>query len=247
MRDFREYDYEKPEGVYRIIILGDSYMFGNGVELENSLVELLRNKFNNTEIINLGVPGYGIIQEYNYFMTEGIKYNQDLVVLHFSPIDWGTHIPETNLIEDKKGYVISRKEGKLRFVHLFLLRTFRSYSFFYTKNRNLLEKASNNNSQFQGEDSQWIMDYKGYSNILKDLKNNSNLMVFVGPHVSYLIEGIYTIETVKSLDKITNELDIPFMFVENEDPTIFLKIDSHWTIRGNQIVTDKLQEFINDR
>ena len=66
MRDFREYDYEKPEGIYRIVILGDSYVFGNGVELENSFVEILRNKLNKTEIINLGTPGYGINQEYNY-------------------------------------------------------------------------------------------------------------------------------------------------------------------------------------
>src|SRR2546430_1564409 len=40
MRD-REYSVEKPKGTYRILVLGDSYTFGSGVQADETYAKLL--------------------------------------------------------------------------------------------------------------------------------------------------------------------------------------------------------------
>jgi len=83
-----EHDYKKEEGVFRIVVLGDSFMEAYQVPLEKSFPRLLEKNLNEispkkVEVINLGVGGYGTAQEYLYLKQEGVKYNPDLVILAF--------------------------------------------------------------------------------------------------------------------------------------------------------------------
>jgi hypothetical protein len=83
-----EHSYDKPEGIYRIVLLGDSFMEAYQVELEDSMARQLerlahRSGHQEVEVINLGVSGYGTYQEYLAFTEEGIKYDPDLVLLAF--------------------------------------------------------------------------------------------------------------------------------------------------------------------
>ena len=96
LRD-KEYDYNKPEGIKRIIVLGDSFTWGYGVEAKDRFTEILNNKLpDNYEVINMGVSGYGTDQELLTLEREGLKYNPDLVVVGFHP---GTDLDDnTNAI-----------------------------------------------------------------------------------------------------------------------------------------------------
>jgi hypothetical protein len=83
-----EHSYDKPEGIYRIVLLGDSFMEAYQVELEDSMARQLerlahQSGYQEVEVINLGVSGYGTYQEYLAFTEEGIKYDPDLVLLAF--------------------------------------------------------------------------------------------------------------------------------------------------------------------
>lgn len=86
LRD-REYDYEKPAGTRRILVLGDSYTWGYGVRNDEIYTEFLERRFEKEgrswEVINSGVSGYGTDQEFLWFKTEGVKYQPDLVILAF--------------------------------------------------------------------------------------------------------------------------------------------------------------------
>jgi hypothetical protein len=69
------HDYDKAAGVFRIVILGDSYMEGYSVGLENTFASQLsrflkRQGKSNIEVINLGVGGYGTLQEYDALKNE---------------------------------------------------------------------------------------------------------------------------------------------------------------------------------
>ncbi len=80
-----EHTYQKPPGVFRLLMLGDSFTEALDVELEESypyLVEqCLTSKLNMpVEVINGGVSGYGTPEEYLFYLNEGIKYQPDLVV-----------------------------------------------------------------------------------------------------------------------------------------------------------------------
>src|SRR5215204_5017934 len=82
-----EHEVEKPDGVFRILVLGDSFMEANSVPLDNTfhrqLEKFARATGNNVEVINMGVSGYGTLQEYLVFQDIGHLYNPDLVLVGF--------------------------------------------------------------------------------------------------------------------------------------------------------------------
>jgi lysophospholipase L1-like esterase len=87
LRD-REYPYEKPAGVFRILVLGDSFADGLEVSLEDSFPKVLETLLNErldmpVEVINGGVWGYGNDLELLFYRLEGRKYRPDLVLLAF--------------------------------------------------------------------------------------------------------------------------------------------------------------------
>jgi hypothetical protein len=81
LRD-NEYEYDKPLGSRRILLLGDSFTFGAEVDQDETISQnmnfLLRN--NNCQVLNCGVSGYGTIQEYLFLAQEGMKYSPDIVI-----------------------------------------------------------------------------------------------------------------------------------------------------------------------
>ena len=83
LRD-RSYGYKKPEGVMRIVVLGDSFTWGYGVEDKERYTEILEEGLlENIQVINMGVTGYGTDQEFHTLKNEGVKYNPDLVIIAF--------------------------------------------------------------------------------------------------------------------------------------------------------------------
>lgn len=82
-----EHAYEPAPGVFRIVVLGDSYMEAYQVPLEQSLPRLLEAALagRSVEVINLGVGGYGTTQEFLALRDEGLRYQPDLVLLAFYP------------------------------------------------------------------------------------------------------------------------------------------------------------------
>lgn len=83
----RQREIAKPAGYFRVAVLGDSFIWGDGVpyeiiwshKLEN---ELLRG-YNKTEIISWGRDGWSTQDEFNFLKQEGIKFKPDLVLVGF--------------------------------------------------------------------------------------------------------------------------------------------------------------------
>ncbi len=78
-----EHALERPAGTKRILVLGDSFMFGQGVSMEEALPRLLEDEIPGVEVINAGVPGYDLGQEYLYYRERGRRYRPDVVLLAF--------------------------------------------------------------------------------------------------------------------------------------------------------------------
>ena len=97
------HEYRKPSGVYRILVLGDSFMEGFSVGLDytfaTQLNRILKEQGKNVEVINLGVGGYGTLQEYIALKTEGLKYDPDLVLLAFF---FGNDLSDNSLEMEKQ-------------------------------------------------------------------------------------------------------------------------------------------------
>jgi hypothetical protein len=109
LRD-REFTREKPPGVYRIMMLGDSTTLGWGVREEDTAAKFLERKlsvapppgYNKVEVMNTGVGNYDTVQEVTYYETTGRTYHPDLVVLVYFIND-----PEPVPVEHK-GFLIDR-------------------------------------------------------------------------------------------------------------------------------------------
>jgi lysophospholipase L1-like esterase len=85
MRD-REHDLTKPSGVYRILVLGDSFMEANQVKFEDAFASVLEQRLKEgvrrpVEVINASVSGWGTDDELAYFVREGIRYRPDLILV----------------------------------------------------------------------------------------------------------------------------------------------------------------------
>ncbi|MCI0586649.1 MAG: SGNH/GDSL hydrolase family protein [Planctomycetes bacterium] len=76
-----EHSYAKEPGLRRIVALGDSFLFGQGVDYGERFTERLEGAFPRLEVVNLGVTGYGTDQELRLLEIEGTRYGPDLVLL----------------------------------------------------------------------------------------------------------------------------------------------------------------------
>lgn len=89
-RGTAEYAVKKPDGVYRVLVLGDSTTLGHGVGDNETFASLLQEKLSKvrlTEVINMGVSGFGTGEELIQLRTVGLRYSPDLVILGYFPND----------------------------------------------------------------------------------------------------------------------------------------------------------------
>ena len=87
LRD-RQHSYERRDDIERILVLGDLFAWGYGVEKSERFSQLLE-KSRGVEVINAGVSGYSTDQELLWYRNEGIKYETDLVILVLAGNDVG--------------------------------------------------------------------------------------------------------------------------------------------------------------
>jgi len=112
----REHTLDKPDGVYRIAVLGDEYSEAMAVPVQQTWWwqlprELQRCGFQPDkllEVLNFGVGGYGTAQEYVLLETRAMRYQPDLVLLQFSPNDVIDNSRELTADKDRPFFVLDR-------------------------------------------------------------------------------------------------------------------------------------------
>ncbi len=95
IRDY-EYPLEKPDGTFRIGVLGDSVAFGyctptESLPIEKTFPKLLEKRLNapvlpghqKVEVINLAVSGYDTLQEVEFLRTKGLAFDPDLILVGY--------------------------------------------------------------------------------------------------------------------------------------------------------------------
>ena len=85
---FRDYEYtkEKKKNMFRVIILGDSFTFGSGLELNETYSKILEKRLNfliknRYEVLNFGVPGYALSNEVEQLRVKALNYSPDLIII----------------------------------------------------------------------------------------------------------------------------------------------------------------------
>ena len=116
----REHDLGKPAGVYRIAMLGDSYVFGVGVEAADRVSDVLEQRLSGcpslagrkVEVLNFGVAGYGPGQEMIVAERRALPYRPDVLVQAFvSGNDVGDSYKPSNEGSLERPYFVYRSNG----------------------------------------------------------------------------------------------------------------------------------------
>ena len=114
---------EKPPGVRRIVILGDSYGLGYEVDLKDSFASQMADRLNangkRVEIVNLSCSGYGTAEELLVLQHRGFAFHPDLVLLawHFTDLDDNVNsrlyaLKDGALVRDQPEYLPGLKTRK---------------------------------------------------------------------------------------------------------------------------------------
>jgi hypothetical protein len=91
-RGKKDFPYTKSKEKLRILILGDSFTFGDEVSDDETYSYYLQEMLPHTEVINMGIHGYGHDQMLILFKEEGVKYQPDIVILGFLPLDMSRNL-----------------------------------------------------------------------------------------------------------------------------------------------------------
>jgi hypothetical protein len=83
LRSEVEFSYESSRQGDRILVLGDSFTFGEDVSDRETFSHALGELLPADEVLNLGVHGYGLDQMLLYLREEGVKYHPDWVILGY--------------------------------------------------------------------------------------------------------------------------------------------------------------------
>lgn len=153
LRDY-EYALNKPQNTYRILMLGDSFVEGYGVNIENSYSKILEKALNENssskvEIIDAGVQAWSTLNEYLYLKNFGIKLNPNLVILNFNMTDFYDDYQFNKKITKEEKFNLPEKEQInksdyfLRF-KLFLDNNSVVYNILQRKIKAILNKDTNN-------------------------------------------------------------------------------------------------------
>jgi hypothetical protein len=114
--NFRE---DKPEGVYRIITLGDSWTFGTGVGQFQTYPALLEAELNRLdrhktyEVYNLSVPGYSSYHG-ALLIRPALDLNPDLIIIGYAMNEPGMagYQSKSKMVQLWRSFVYFATEGQ---------------------------------------------------------------------------------------------------------------------------------------
>lgn len=240
-----------------ILVLGDSYAFGQGVndneEFASVLAQKLKEDYN---VINLSVSGWALTQQIRRFYEHGQLYNPELVILQFCENDpWGNLYFKVTEIEDGK-FVFKNSDNSSNKLKRSLSNSFIQNSCFYSLIRKLISGSFLNKKLIgnvigetvEGDEKRKISKREQFhSNLLelfaKDLKSKGIPLLLIAPHNE--------IDLYPNIKRKVAELDsLDFLtYYETEDwfeegINYSSPEGHHWGIKGHYVIGEKLSEII---
>ncbi len=185
---------KNPEGKRRIIVLGDSYVWGYGVGDKDVFTELEKPQYD-AELINFGVSGYGTDQEYLLYKKLGKNFEVDEVTLVITPYNdfmnniaskqYGYKKPYFKIVDDQLQLISDHvKQHSLKNMRNWLNNNLYAFNYINSLVRNIKQHLESKNKgastpKLAVLDSNSVTDPDRYSmkltmQIVDDLRNLVN-------------------------------------------------------------------------
>lgn len=126
------------------LFLGDSLVFANGVDYEDSFAGIFADLTvnNNIEVLNMGIGGHHIADQEKLLIdfTRGLAKKPSKIFFFVDPVFISTFDSDSRNIIVKNGYLFDRRSWKLAFIRLTLSNMSSAYCFFRDNMRLLQAK-----------------------------------------------------------------------------------------------------------
>ena len=265
LRD-RSHSYSAQNSSPRILVLGDSFAWGYGVEESDRFSQLLEQSMD-VEVINAGVSGYSTDQELLWYQNEGTKYETNLVIVQLAGNDVGDNTQElvSNIYYKPK---FELENGKLvltnnpvpktsprgRFIYsisqhsslaYFLVQRYFDFSALYRKSAVHPEKVNSPASNTSAEKEDFKLTIALLDEIRKtaESRNAKFMIVATDRWWNSTSGGTYK-------DFINTLQDNGFLVLDVESMPGFdseemlIPNDGHWSQAGHKFVAEKIKAFI---
>lgn len=267
-RGNREYSLKKPSNIFRIIVLGDSVVLGHGVADDKTFSAVLEKKLSQerrTEVINMGVSGFGTAEELIQFRNTGLKYDPDLVIIGYFPNDPYNiqvsklfKIENGSLVQDQKSFVPATfirdqlyKIPGYSFLsqHSHLLNFIRSqFSSYYTKKLGRENKIKSTTPRVLSK-KQMELTAALINEFISELNNNKLPLIIL--NIPLISQGRTFTNLPKELiksDKFTYLIDVKEEIYSGHSlEKISYKKDRHPKPFGHQLIAEWLESFVKKK
>lgn len=262
MRALKDYDIIKPEEITRIVILGDSFAWGDEVPLRFSIPSILDFTINNSETLNMGIRGTGIGNMYLRWKYDALNYNPDVVILapvisDIPRINPCIYKPKFNIVDDKLEITNIPPPTFMEVYLNYRLPIFESYLFKHIAyNIKYLGGVERKKYEYGLERFDLILDEMK----LESQKEGRYLLVLMLEQSNNNIQTQDEIDALQKIKEMLIEKDIPFLFsndifesesydLQSEDDMLSFdkgRENHHFTPRGYaylaQGIKNKLEE-----
>lgn len=244
---------EKTEGIYRILVLGDSYTVGERVSDEDTFPAQLEKMLSRVEVINAGHSCYSTREEYEYLAEKGLILNPDMVILAWFPNDitelsrefsWRDLLKEHYKYEPWKSYLRS-------FAIYNALRFIISDNFIKLKFGHFVPKEDIDifsGQETEGAKKLWERCF-GYILKIKNLcRGKKFLLVILPDYPQFKNAGFKPQQKLRTFAKINgiDFIDIAerFKLETNIGISYLLPKDPHFSVFGNHLVAEEIHNFL---
>jgi hypothetical protein len=241
---YRGYDFTpKNQGHFRIISIGDSIAFGEGVKYEDTYSRIiekrLRAKNSTTEVYNLGINGYGIRDEVASLKNNLNQYQPDLVIWDYTlnDISHGAIFEWYISMDKKKKRTLIKTPS--RFINYIQNKLWKLYS---------SEAFVDYILEIYQSDRYWhelTLYLKRVNNLIKE--KDAKLLILIFPQLDALEKKAYVFKPIHiKLAKYFKHSNIPFIdftdiFQENDPSSLKVHyLDAHPNEIAHKLIADKV-------
>jgi len=259
-RDF-EYSVVKPKGVFRIYVLGDSYTYGQGIEMTQTYPKVLERLLNKEypgkhfEVINSSFLGFDTEREFERLRKEGLGLSPDMVILGFCLNDPSHDSGITQWHEEEK-----KEKIKLLFDNKKLLRISNLYWFLKIRIDWLLSKGIFIRTflkLYDKESETWKNFQKSFNGICKLTREKDiPLLVVIFPYFYQLNKNYPFLKAHSMVKSLCEEngikvLDLFDFYKGISDKSLWVKaslpVNTHPNAKAHQIAASAIfKEISND-
>ena len=241
LRD-KEYSLAKADDVFRVAVIGDSFVLADGITIEETFHSLLEERLNKEggdityQFINFGLSAYNLRQYLEVMKHKAQAYDPDLILVGFCPRN-DQYIPEEQTYRD-----VPRTYP---FLHLYSIQALIDISkrgTYYDDDIYYMEKELARNEPFSGKQSRYMTQVFSEMN---DFSEQNDIPIIV-----VYIDIFYNEKFADRLEEIVLKNDIYFVNAstpfkgQGYDEYIIYPIDSHPNGKAHQLMADVIYDYL---